>query len=151
MIGLDTSVLVALAIREHPLHAAAWAAFQEEIVGRDAAMALSPQVLTEFAYVVTDPRRFERPLAMADALGIAERWWGARECRQVSAGPAAVAIFLDWMTLYGLGRNRLLDTMLAATYRAAGVERLATTDWRDFMVFGAFEIVRIEGATDGGG
>jgi predicted nucleic acid-binding protein len=114
-------------------------------------MALCPQALTEFAHVVTDPRRFERPLAMTEALGMAERLWGARECRQLSAGPAAVAIFLDWMTLHGLGRNRLLDTMLAATHRAAGVERLATTDWRDFEIFSEFEIVRIEGADAGEG
>ena len=63
MIGLDTSVLVAPAIHEHPGHASA------------------------------------------------ERLWGARECRRLSGGPAAVAILLDWMTLYGLGRERLLDTM----------------------------------------
>jgi predicted nucleic acid-binding protein len=112
-------------------------------------MALAPQVLTEFAHVVSDPRRFELPLPLDAALAIAERWWGARECRQVRTGPAAVAIFLDWMTLHGLGRKRLLDTMLAATYRAEGVERLATSDWRDFAVFGEFEIIRITGAGDG--
>ena len=151
MIGLDTSVLVALAIRDHPLHGRAWVLFEDEIVGRDGAMALAPQVLTEFAHVVTDPRRFERPLSVPDALAIAERWWGARECRQVRTGRPSVAIFLDWMTLHGLGRKRLLDTMLAATYRAEGVERLATTDWRDFEVFGEFEIIRIADAGDGGG
>jgi predicted nucleic acid-binding protein len=149
LIGLDTSVLVALAIRAHPLHGRAWSLFEDEIVGRDGAMALAPQVLTEFAHVVSDPRRFEHPLTLPDALAIAERWWGARECRQVRTGRSAVAIFLDWMTLHGLGRMRLLDTMLAATYRAEGVERLATSDWRDFAVFGEFEIIRITGAGDG--
>jgi hypothetical protein len=33
--------------------------------------------------------------------------------------------------------------MLAASYRAAGVTRLASTDWRDFEVYFAFEVVRI--------
>ncbi|MBA2668504.1 MAG: PIN domain-containing protein [Trueperaceae bacterium] len=147
MIGLDTSYVVALAVREHPAHDAAWRLFETEIRGRDGSMALTPQVLTEFAHVVSDPRRFERPLVLGDALSLSARLWQARECRQVAAGADAVSIFLDWMTLHGLGRKRLLDTMLAATYRAAGVERLASTDWRDFELFDTFEVVRIGGAS----
>jgi predicted nucleic acid-binding protein len=143
VIGLDTSFLVAIALREHPAHGDAWRLFERDIRGQDGSMALAPQVLTEFAHVVTDPRRLERPLTMDEALGVGQHWWAARECRRVSAGADAVSIFLDWMTLHGLGRKRLLDTMLAATYRAAGVTRIATTDWRHFETFGAFEIVAI--------
>jgi len=141
--GVDTGVLVAITVREHPAHARAWRWFVDEVRGRDGAMALAPQVLAEYAHVVTDPRRFERPLSMEDALALASRWWRARECRQVAAEGDTVAIFLDWMAEHRLGRKRLLDTLLAASYRAAGVSRLATTDWRDFDVFGAFEVVRI--------
>jgi toxin-antitoxin system PIN domain toxin len=144
-VGVDTGVLVAVTVREHPAHAAAWRWFVDEVRGRDGAMALAPQVLAEYAHVVTDPRRFERPLSMADALAVASRWWHARECRQVTADGDAVAIFLDWMAEHRLGRKRLLDTMLAASYRAAGVSRLVTTDGRDFEVFGGFEVVRIGG------
>jgi predicted nucleic acid-binding protein len=143
VIGLDTSYLVALMVREHPAHAAAWRLFEVEIRGREGSMALAMQVLTELAHVVSDPRRFERPLALADALSLSARLWQASECRHVSPGADAVSIFLDWMSLHHLGRKRLLDTMLAATYRSAGVERLPSTDWRDFDLFGAFEVVRI--------
>ena len=144
-VGVDTGVLVAVTVREHPAHAAAWRWFADEVRGRDGALALAPQVLAEYAHVVTDPRRFERPLSMADALAVASRWWHARECRQVAADGDAVAIFLDWMAEHRLGRKRLLDTLLAASYRAAGVSRLVTTDGRDFEVFGGFEVVRIGG------
>lgn len=144
-VGVDTGVLVAVTVREHPAHAAAWRWFADEVRGRDGAMALAPQVLAEYAHVVTDPRRFERPLSMVDALAMASRWWHARECRQVAADGDAVAIFLDWMAEHRLGRKRLLDTLLAASYRAAGVSRLVTTDGRDFGVFGGFEVVRIGG------
>ena len=141
--GVDIGVLVAITVREHPAHARAWRWFVDEVRGRDGAVALAPQVLAEFAHVVTDPRRFEQPLSMEEALALASRWWHARECRQVAAQGEAVAIFLDWMAEHRLGRKRQLDTLLAASYRAAGVSRLATTDWRDFDVFGAFEVVRI--------
>ena len=143
MIGLDTSYLVAVTLREHPAHKAAWQLFEREIRGHDGSVALAPQALAEFVHVVTDHRRFERPLEVDDALAVAEKWWNASECRQVPADREAVSIFLDWMTFHRLGRKRLLDTLLAACYRAAGITRLATTGWRDFEVYGAFELLRM--------
>lgn len=143
MMGLDTSFLVAVTVREHPAHADAWQLFESEIQGQEGSIALAPQVLTEFAHVVTDSRRFERPLDMSEALATAERWWKASECRQVTVDMRAVSIFLDWMSLHRLGRKRLLDTMLAASYRAAGISRIATTDWRDFELFEGFDVLRI--------
>jgi predicted nucleic acid-binding protein len=141
VIGLDTSFLVGLAVREHPAHAACWHLFEDEIRGRPGSMALTAQVLAEFAHVVTDPRRFERPLAMQDALELCAQWWNAQECRSVAADFDAGALFLTWMEGHRLGRKRLLDTLLAASYHRAGVRRLATTDWRDFAAYGVFEIV----------
>jgi hypothetical protein len=99
--------------------------------------------------VVSDRRRFEHPLSMHDALAIAGRWFGERECRQVRTGQAAVAIFLGWMTLHEPGRKRLLDTMLAATHRADGIERLDTSDGRDFSVYGQCYIIRMVDPDDG--
>jgi len=146
VIGLDTSFLVALALREHPAHGACWSLFQDEILGQSGSMALTAQVLAEFAHVVTDPRRFERPLAMPGALEICTQWWGARECRPVETGFDAGALFLTWMDTFRLGRKRLLDTLLAASYYCAGVKRIATTDWRDFSVYGVFDIIPIKPA-----
>ncbi len=143
MIGLDTSFLVAVTLRDHPAHGEAWHLFESEIQGRDGSVALTPQVLDEYLHVATDPRRFERPLTMGDALSVADRWWNAGECRQVTTDSRAVSIFLDWMSAYRLDRRRILDTMLAASYRAADVTRIATTNWRDFEVFESFEFVRI--------
>lgn len=140
MIGLDTSFLVGLAIREHPNHPACWRLFENEILGGTATMAIAPQVLAEFCHVATDPRRFERPLDMAEALEMCNLWWNAQECRQVPADAEAGALFLTWMNSLGLGRKRLLDTLLAASYHVAGVKRLATTDWRDFASYGVFEL-----------
>jgi hypothetical protein len=40
-----------------------------------------------------------------------------------------------------LGRKRLLDTLLAATYHQAGVQSLLTTNPGDFVVFGVFTCV----------
>lgn len=141
MIGLDTSFLVGLALREHPVHEKCWAVFSESIAGRPGSFALAPQVLTEFTHVVTDPRRFEQPLEMSDALDLCRQWWNASECRPVTPGIEAGNLFLNWMNSYRLGRKRLLDTLLAATWYSAGITRIATTNWRDFANFEVFEVI----------
>lgn len=46
----------------------------------------------------------------------AQDWWNAREVQQVHADAHAVALFFQWIEKHELGRKRLLDTMLAATY-----------------------------------
>ena len=138
MIGLDTSFLVGLSIREHPAHRPCWLLFEQQIRGQAGSCALAPQVLSEFAHVVTDPRLFEKPLPMPEALDICRQWSRAEECRSISPGPEAVAVFLNWMHQHALGRKRLLDTLLAATYYSAGVTRIVTTNWRDFAQFGVF-------------
>jgi predicted nucleic acid-binding protein len=141
VIGADTSFLVALAVREHPSHRAAWELFEREIAGGTATVAIAAQVLAELCHVVTDPKRFEHPLDMTEALELCQQLWNAEECRTVAVDAEAGALFLTWMQRYGLGRKRLLDTLLAATYHRAGVRRLVTTDWRDFASFGVFELV----------
>lgn len=143
MIGVDTSFLVGLAVREHPTHDRCWELFESEMLGQAGSMALSPQVLAEFCHVVTDPRRFERPLEMFEAIELSEQWWSSEECWPVTVDVEVGALFLTWMHEFRLGRKRLLDTLLAASYHLAGVKRLASTDWRDFERYGVFDLVRI--------
>ncbi len=42
-----------------------------------------------------------------------------------------------------LGRKRLLDTTLAATYYANGITTIATSNTRDYRGFGVFDLVEI--------
>lgn len=145
MIGLDTSFLVGLTIREHPAHAACLELFQTRIRGIESSVAICAQILGEFAHVVTDARRFSQPIDISEALAICGQWWHAVECRIVEPTPHSFPLFIDWMQRHRLGRKRVLDTLLAANYHSAGIKRIATTDWRDFESFGVFEIHRLRG------
>lgn len=49
--------------------------------------------------------------------------------------------FLAWMREHGLGRKRLLNTLLAATYYRGGVTRIVSSNARDYRVFGVFELI----------
>ena len=143
MIGIDTTFLIQLEIRESESHAAALEVLRDRILGRDREAALAPQVLTEFVHVATDPRRFKRPLSVDLAIGKAGFWWNAREVARVSPDEESVAQFLAWMRGHGLGRKRLLDTLLAATYYGRGITTIATSNARDYRKFGVFDLLVI--------
>jgi predicted nucleic acid-binding protein len=138
--GLDTGFLVALEVNEHALHQAAREKL-EALLGLGDRLSLSPQVLAEFIHVVTDARRFAEPLAIDDARVLAGQWRTAREVDHVFPDEEAVRQFLTWHREHRLGRKRLLDTLLAATYRTAGVRSLLTTNPGDFAVLGEFDCI----------
>ena len=138
--GADTSFLVAVEIVEHTNHASALRLLNE-LLARGDRVAIAPQVLAEFVHLVTDPRRFQQPFSMETALDKSERWWSAAETEQLLPTDVAIARFHDWMRRHQLGRKRVLDTLLAATYRAAGITSLLTLNTEDFAAFGEFAFV----------
>lgn len=138
MIGIDTSFMLAFEYAGHESH---------DLVRRAAArhqhelLAIAPQVISEFTHVATDPRRFEKPLELQDALDRAAAWWDAGETVLVYPGNAALALFQSWMLQYDLGRKRVLNTMLAATYREAGISVIAAIDDRGFSLFPGMHVL----------
>ena len=80
MIGVDTTFLVQLELVDLPAHQAAHGLLHREILQPQVPIALAPQVLAEFIHVVTDPRRFQRPLTADEALRKA-RFWASQLCR----------------------------------------------------------------------
>ena len=146
--GLDTGFLVAAEVREHAAHANARAMLAQVLSAGDV-IAIAPQVLAEFIHVVTDPRRFTQPLDMNAARHVAEQWWTSSDVVQAFPDAGAVRQFLTWLQQFSLGRKRLLDTLLAATYREAGIQSLLTTNPSDFLVFGVFTCIapRVSGTS----
>jgi predicted nucleic acid-binding protein len=138
--GLDTGFLVAAEVLEHPEHVAARATLARLLAAGDL-IAIAPQVLAEFIHVVTDHRRFAQPLDITAARNLAEQWWTAREVTRVFPDDASTWQFLAWLQQFFLGRRRLLDTLLAATYGGAGIHSLLTTNPADFAIFGAFTLI----------
>ncbi len=139
MIGLDTSILVAHAIEEHPEHGASQRWLDEQLAG-SRTFAITSGILAEFIHIVTDGRRFEIPLSMSDALGRAAFWSEAREVTLLAADDAVNALWLKWLAEFHLGRKRLLDTLIAVTWHAAGIREICTLNPRDFKVFEIFHI-----------
>lgn len=135
--GIDTGFLVAAEVVEHADHHATRLKFQAFRAAGDR-FALAPQVLAEFVHVVTDPKRFAQPLTMEAALERAELWWASPEVDQVGSDALSMRTFFIWMHQHRLGRKRILDTLLASTFREAGIQSILTTNSRDFTVLGEF-------------
>jgi predicted nucleic acid-binding protein len=138
--GMDTSFLVVMEMRAHPEHALARATLARLLAAGDL-LAIAPQVLAEFLHVVTDSRRFTQPLDMPTACHLAGQWWTSKDVVRVFPDDAATEQFLGWLQQFVLGRKRLLDSLLAATYRQAGIQSLLTTNSADFAVFGVFTCI----------
>lgn len=140
LIGIDTSFLVAVDTTVHELGFPARELLDRfEIDGE--VLALNPDVLSEFVHVVTDPKRFNDPLTMDEAVQHARSWWSAKDVSRVFPTAESTILSLDWIVQHRLGRKRLRDTMLAASYFSAGVTRIVTLNAKDFVVFGCFELI----------
>lgn len=138
--GLDTDFLVACEIVDHPFHRVADLLLQD-LLREEHHFALAPQTLAEFIHIVTDHRRMPEPLPVTDAISRAEQWWQATEVIRVFPDGNSVSEFFAWLRQYQLGRKRLLDTMLAASFRNAKVTKIITNNAKDYEVLGTFDIV----------
>ena len=141
IVALDTDVLVYWTMQGTPRHAAVGKWIGRHLRTRGHALALTPQTLHELIHVCTDPRRFERPMSMAEALERSRALWDAREVVRVLPGPTVLHRTLELLGKFHLGRKRILDTVLAATLEAADVHHLATLNAADFAVFPFLEVV----------
>ena len=138
--GIDTDFLVAVEVSDHPFHAEA-DALLTRLLDDGHELAIAPQTLAEFIHVVTDARRMPQPLAMPEAISRAEHWWQAEEVVRIFPDHRAVADFIQWLRIHRLGRKRLLDTLLAAAFRSAGIRRIITNNHADYRIFACFELI----------
>jgi predicted nucleic acid-binding protein len=104
-------------------------------------LAVAPQTLAEFIHIVTDSKRMPHPLSMSEAVHRATHWWQAAEVVRVFPTGEIATDFLSWLQVHGLGRKRLIDTLLAATFHRASIRHIITNNERDYRAFGVFEMV----------
>lgn len=136
--GLDTTFLIELDVVGHDRHASA-VALRDRLLQESHTLAIAPQVLAEYIHVISDPRRFSRPASMDLAIRQSRRWWNATEVVRVFPTDEALALFHSLMIQRRFGRKRVLDSMLAATYRSAGVDAIVTSNARDYS--GLFDTI----------
>jgi uncharacterized protein len=140
-VAVDTNVLIYAHIASLPQHAAARARLHELLRDGATALVVTPQILSEFVHVITDGRRFDPPVSMAEAVAIARGYLGRENVECLSVGEAEMSRALELMERHRLGRRRLADTLLVATLLGAGVTALMTADIGDFALFEELRLI----------
>ncbi len=142
LVGVDTPFLVAHTVVEHPEHSEALKVC-ERLLEKNGLLALCPTVIDEFIHVVTDAKRFERPLEVAEALEVAEDWLNSRETVSLFPCEQSSRLQLHWLRTHRLGRKRINDTRIASIYYQNGAHTLLTSNVRDYTVFDCFKIIQL--------
>lgn len=139
--GLDTNVLIYAHLPAFAEHLPVKAYLEGLARREDVLLAVTPGVLHELVHVVTDARRFEPPVSMAEATALARTYLDRSNAICLATTPEATARALDLVDRHRLGRKRLADALLAATYLEHGVARLVTCDPGGFGDFDGLELV----------
>lgn len=139
--GVDSNVLIYAHIPALKDHVRVREFMLGQLSTAEATLVTTPGVLHEFVHVVTDPRRFEPPVVMSEALAIARLYLDRSNVEIVSADEPALAETFRLMDRHGLGRKRIADTLLAATLLQHGVTEFITCNPRDFGVFDELRVV----------
>lgn len=139
-LGVDTNVLVYTHIGGLPHHPPVRRFMESRAAMQGTVLCLTPRVLNEFVHIVTDPRRFDAPLTVDQALQVARGYGGRSNVQILAENEESMVLAWELMQTHRLGRNRLADTFIAATLLSAGVTDLVTCNVDDFRIFEALTL-----------
>jgi predicted nucleic acid-binding protein len=138
----DTNILVYAHLAAFPEHGRVRSFLRDHLSDPAKQLIVTPMVLHEFVHVITDARRFLRPVPMPEALALARGYLGRTNVECLAVDEDVMRLAMDLLELHRLGRKRIADTLLAATLIRNDVREIITCDPGDFRVFP--EIVTID-------
>jgi predicted nucleic acid-binding protein len=133
--ALDTNVLIYAHLPAMAQHTGVRRAVLEQLRNPDVISVVTPLILHEFVHVVTDERRFDPPVGMAEALAVSRLYLEHSNVECVPTDAAAVALALELMERHRLGCKRVADSLIAASLLNAGTFEILTCNAAHFAVF----------------
>jgi uncharacterized protein len=109
----DVNLLLYAEVSAFPEHTRA-RAWWEAVLNGDAEIGLPAVSLFGFLRLSTNPRVFETPMSMADALSRVENWLGRARVRFLIPGPRHLEIAFRLLRALGTARDLTTDVQLAA-------------------------------------
>lgn len=140
-LGLDTNVLIYAHLPVFAESVRVRGYLQQRLADDSCSLALTALVLHEFVHIVTDPRRFDPPVSMPEALAIARGYVNRTNIECLPVDEASVHLALDLLDVHGLGRRRIADTLLASTLIEHGVTEIVTCNPLDFACFDELAVI----------
>ena len=140
-IGLDTNVLVHAHVPSMEHHEAVRDLLFRHLSTQDVQLVLTPLVLHELVHVISDPRRFEPPVPMSEAVAVTRDYLGRSNVECLPLDEPALLLALDLLDRHRLGRKRIADTLVAAVLLHHGVHRFLTFNRADFDLFDGLRVL----------
>jgi predicted nucleic acid-binding protein len=139
--GIDSNVLIYAHVPSLKAHSAVRSFLLRQLADSHTQLAITPAILHEFVHIVTDARRFEPPVSMSEAIALSRGFVGRANIECLSTDEAALYLALELMQQHRLGRNRLADTLFAATLLANDVHELITCNPADYRIFSTLRLI----------
>jgi predicted nucleic acid-binding protein len=126
---LDSNVLIAASVEEHPSHAVA-RALAERLAAAGSTTFVSPQVCREFLSVMTRAPVAGLAFSTAEALEVLGGWLA--ECSLLDETGDVVGELFRLVARYDVKGKKVHDANVVATLTANRITRLATLNQSDF-------------------
>jgi predicted nucleic acid-binding protein len=139
--GVDTNVLIYAHMPDMPHHLMVRRFLVDQLSLDDVTLVVTPAILHELVHVVTDGRRFDPPVSMADAMALARLYLEHANVECISLDAQAVTGAFELIARHRLGRKRIADTLFAASLLGHGVRELITCNPDDFQVFDGLTLI----------
>jgi len=107
----------------------------DQLAQEDVTLVITPGILHEVVHIITDGRRFDPPVTMKGALGVARGYLDRTNVECLSVDEPSLLQAFNLLERYQLGRKRIADTLLAASLLNEGVRELITCNMDDFRIF----------------
>lgn len=137
---IDTNVLLYAYDESSPYHSESWQLVER---GRKSGtpLCLTPQVLSEFYSLITNPRRTTNFYTSEEALTEVEKFYYSRNIPFIYFTADAKDRFLILLRRYKVTRQNVFDLQLVATMLANNITRVYTFDRSDFLQFSEIEVL----------
>lgn len=139
--GIDTNVLVYAHLPQFDEHPAVRRYLLDLLAEPTETLVVTPLVLHELVHLLTDGRRFDPPLTMAEALAVARLYLGRSNVECLAPDEPSVALAFELLERHRLDRKRISDTLFAATLLRHRVDHLVTCNPADFTVFEELRLI----------
>lgn len=131
---LDTNILVYAIDASSPHHVASRAVL-DRAQSPDAALCVSPQSLTEFFSLVTNPRRVSSPISTEDALAAVEALLALPGLEVLPVPLDVVTRWIELCRLHPVKGAEIYDLQIVAVMLGNNVKRICTLNGSDFAPF----------------
>jgi predicted nucleic acid-binding protein len=136
---LDTSLLVAASVEEHPSHAAS-KAYVEGLAGARTATCITPQICREFIAVLTRAAIGPRSFSVEEALSALNVW--RTSCVLLKENELVFERWLRLVQEFKVKGKQVHDAHIVATMLTHGVSKIGTRNALDFERYG--DLLEIE-------